>query len=516
MVKYTNPILPGFYPDPSVCRVGDTFYLVNSSFAYYPGVPIHESKDLVHWRQIGNILDRPDNLPLYDVHHSGGIYAPTIRYHEGVFYMITTNIGNRGNFVVTASNPAGPWSEPHWLEGADGIDPSLFFDDDGKCYYCGTKGAPDEKYFGDNVIYIRELDLNTFKLVGEEYHAWRGALKNVEWPEGPHIYKKDGWYYVMIAEAGTSIDHAVTIARSRSLSEPFTGCKHNPVLTHRHLGEAFPVSAVGHADLVDDGKGNWYCVCLAMRKCDGVTNTGRETFLCRVTWEDGWPVFNAGEGKLLDCGELPLEEYRYPDGELGGYDASLSIDMQADKLPYKAVTLHTPDEDYCTIGNGCLSLKCGANPIRAEKFVSYVGIRIPSMHYAVKTDMEFCPNGREEAGLVLLQSNFFHIRLVLGCFDGQRELRLINSTREGESVLFAAKVSGSRYCLGFRQDGQKVVFSAEGADIEYCSEPIDTHHLSTEIAGGFVGCTAGMFASSNTGDTEQKANRAKFYAFDMK
>ncbi len=513
MVKYVNPILPGFYPDPSICRVGDTFYLVNSSFTYYPGVPIHESKDLVHWRQIGNVLDRPENLPLYDVYHSGGIYAPTIRYHEGTWYMITTNIGNLGNFIVTASKPEGPWSEPHLLEGADGIDPSLFFDDDGRCYYCGTKGRENGKYFGDNVIYIREIDLNTFRFIGEEYHAWYGALKEVEWPEGPHIYKKDGWYYVMIAEAGTGIDHAITIARSRSLTEPFVGCKHNPVLTHRHLGEAFPVSAVGHADLVDDEDGNWYAVCLAMRKCDGVTNTGRETFVCRVTWEDGWPVFNAGEGRLLEKGSLPLEEYRYNDGELGGYEADMTLDMNAKALPFKAVTLHTPDEGFAKIGDGKLSLICGTNPIRAEKFVSYVGFRITSMHYEAEADMEFVPEEGEEAGIVLLQSNFFHIRSVISRQNGKNYARVIYSNQEGEQDILCKEVTKTRYRFGISQNAQSAVFTIDGEDASYSTGEIDTHALSTEIAGGFVGCTVGVFASANG---KESANRADFFAFSMK
>lgn len=513
MVKYVNPILPGFYPDPSICRVGDTFYLVNSSFAYYPGVPIHESKDLVHWRQIGNVLDRPENLPLYDVYHSGGIYAPTIRYHEGTWYMITTNIGNRGNFIVTASKPEGPWSEPHWLEGADGIDPSLFFDDDGRCYYCGTKGRENGRYFGDNVIYIREIDLNTFTFVGEEYHAWYGALKEVEWPEGPHIYKKDGWYYIMIAEAGTSIDHAITVARSRSLTEPFTGCKHNPVLTHRHLGEAYPVSAVGHADLVDDGNGNWYAVCLAMRKCDGVTNTGRETFLCRVTWEDGWPVFNAGEGRLLGKGSLPLEEYRYESGELGGYEADMTLSMNDKKLPFKAVTLHTPEEGFAKIGDGKLSLLCGTNPIRAEKFVSYVGFRITSMHYEAEAEMEFVPNDNEEAGLVLLQSNFFHIRAIISAENGRRYARVIYSNHDGENDILRKEVTKNRYRFGISQNGQSAVFTIDGEDVSLSTGEVDTHSLSTEIAGGFVGCTVGVFASANG---KESTNRAEFFSFSMK
>ena len=169
MVTVKNPILMGFYPDPSICRKGEDYYIVNSSFVYAPGVPIFHSRDLAHWEQIGNILDRPSQLPVAGADISDGIYAPTIRYHDGLFYMITTNVTHGNNFIVTAENPEGPWSEPYYLgDDAPGIDPSLFFDDDGKCYYCGTRPNPEGvRYNGDWEIWIQELDLKTMKLVGE-------------------------------------------------------------------------------------------------------------------------------------------------------------------------------------------------------------------------------------------------------------------------------------------------------------------------------------------------------------
>ena len=198
MVIANNPILKGFYPDPSICRKGDDFYLVCSSFVYAPGVPIFHTKDLAHFEQIGNILDRESQLPLSgDI--SRGIFAPTIREHNGIFYMITTNVSSGGNFIVTAKDPAGPWSEPYYLgeDEAPGIDPSLFFDDDGKCYYVGTRPNPEGvRYNGDWEIWVQELDLEQMKLVGSSMAIWKGALKDVIWPEGPHLYKKDGYYYL--------------------------------------------------------------------------------------------------------------------------------------------------------------------------------------------------------------------------------------------------------------------------------------------------------------------------------
>lgn len=262
MVTANNPILSGFYPDPSICRAGDDYYIVNSSFVYAPGVPIFHSRDLAHWEQIGNILNRKEQLPVEGSEISRGIFAPTIRYHEGLFYMITTNVSYGGNFIVTAKKPEGPWSDPYYLgEEAAGIDPSLFFDEDGKCYYCGTRPNPEGvRYNGDWEIWVQELDLNTMKLTGESMTIWKGAVKDCIWPEGPHIYKIGEYYYLMHAEGGTGPEHSISVARSRKLFQWFEGCPRNPIFTHRNLGMDYPVIYAGHGDLVDDGHGNWYTI----------------------------------------------------------------------------------------------------------------------------------------------------------------------------------------------------------------------------------------------------------------
>lgn len=286
--------------------------MVNSSFAYFPGIPVFHSRDLAHWEQIGNALDREEQLPLSGSEISRGIFAPTIRYHEGTYYIITTNVDHGGNFVITAQDPKGPWSVPHYLgDAAEGIDPSLFFDEDGKCYYVGTRPNPSGvRHNGDWEIWIEELDLHAMCLKGAGTAVWKGALKDCIWPEGPHLYKKDGWYYLMIAEGGTGPEHSISIARSRSLREWFCGCKRNPIFTHRNLGRDYPVIYAGHGDLVDDADGNWYVVMLASRPCEGHCSIGRETFLAKVEWEDGWPVINPGIGHLTEKTELPISEYR--------------------------------------------------------------------------------------------------------------------------------------------------------------------------------------------------------------
>ncbi|MEO8254329.1 MAG: glycoside hydrolase family 43 protein, partial [Flavobacterium sp.] len=209
-VNFQNPILPGFYPDPSICRVGDDFYMVNSTFGYFPGVPIFKSKNLVNWKQIGYVLSRKEQLPLAKAKTTEGIFAPTIRYHDGLFYMITTNFSDKGNFYVTAKDPDGEWSDPIWIE-TPGIDPSLYFDESGKVYVTSTQNWGAIK----NGIVMSEIDIKTGKLLTPPVTIWKGTGNR--YPEGPHTYKKDGFYYLMIAEGGTEYGHSVTIARSKNI-----------------------------------------------------------------------------------------------------------------------------------------------------------------------------------------------------------------------------------------------------------------------------------------------------------
>lgn len=298
-----NPVLPGCHPDPSVCRVGADFYLVTSTFEYFPGIPVFHSRDLVHWRPVGHVLDRPSQVDLGTVASSEGIFAATIRHHRGRFYVVTTLVGGSGRggtFVVSATDPAGPWSDPVWLDDAPGIDPSLFFDDDGRAWCTGTRLAEPGEWEGQTDVWLREFDTAALTLTGPEHLLWRGALHGAVWAEGPHLYKVDGRYYLLAAEGGTEHGHAVSVARADHVTGPYTGNPANPVFTHRHLGRDFPVVGVGHADLVRTAEGQWWAVLLGSRPYGGYhPNLGRETFLVPVRWEDGWPLFAPGAGTTL-------------------------------------------------------------------------------------------------------------------------------------------------------------------------------------------------------------------------
>ncbi len=512
MAKYKNPVLRGFYPDPSICRVGDTFYMVNSTFAYFPGVPVFFSKNLGDWKQIGNVLDRKSQLPLENCGHSEGIYAPSIRYSGGKYYLITTNVGAGGNFVVAAEHPEGPWSEPHYLgEEAKGIDPSLFFDEDGTCWYIGQRqNSRGSAYFGDCEIWIRRMNTEKFVLEGEEYVVLYGFQKKAVWPEGPHLYKKDGYYYILHAEGGTEENHCVVAARSRKVTGPYEYCPFNPILTHRHLGKKAAVTCVGHGDLVDDGHGNWYMVVLGCRLQNGYTLLGRETFLARVEWENDWPVVNPGVGMLEELVEIPGElenEPKKPDGSEKIYH------FREKKLPLEFVMLRNHSDGAITLDEreGYLRLNMEQATLKEKKAPSYVGIRQQSRDFCVKTEMELhCSKEKDCAGLVYLQDNENHIRFEISERNGKKYFCVISCQKGADRVsgeMISEGDTGNRIFLCIKVNGLQASFYWEKAqnrekgsclkDWNCVAENVDIRHMSTEIAGGFTGCTAGMYASSN-------------------
>ena len=308
--NFTNPILRGGHPDPSICRVGNDFYIVNSSFEYFPALPIHHSTDLVNWELVGYGLDRASQVfspvNLVDVQQQGGIHAPSIRYHKGLFYIVVTNVYSPKdpsketemvNFIITAEDPSGPWSDPHIIANAPGIDPDIFFDEDGSVWFVGTHDVGDPNKNGIGEIWVQELDLNSWELKGERFSVWAGACGGC-CVEGPHIYKRDGMYYLMVAEGGTSRNHSVMMAISDNIRGPYQSNPKNPILTSRHLSNNNWVHSTGHADLVELQDGRWYMVALGIRNdLMGTSNMGRESHLIPVNWEtavSGWEEVEDG------------------------------------------------------------------------------------------------------------------------------------------------------------------------------------------------------------------------------
>ncbi len=506
MKTFSNPILPGFYPDPSICRVGDDYYLVTSTFEYFPGIPIFHSKDLVHWRQIGHVLDRATQLDLDGVRPSQGVFAPTIRYHEGIFYVINTNVGKKGNFIVTATDPAGPWSEPYWLE-SEGIDPSLFFDDDGKAYYTGTRPVREgAAYFGNWEIWLQEFDTATMQLKGETHSLWRGALRDAVWPEGPHIYKVNGTYYLMISEGGTGPDHALSIARSEHIAGPYKGYPRNPILTHRHLGNDYPIVNVGHGDIVETQHGEWWMVLLASRPYGGYyRNLGRETFLVPFVWEDGWPVIKPGKG-IVELEETAphLPEHRWLAPPACDHFEAGTLDMQW-------ILARTPRDEFYSLDarKGHLRLKLRPQTLTENANPSLVCRRQQHIDFTARTKMEFTPQAEHEsAGLALLQSSLYNFRFEYVKSDGELYVQLAKCHNGVEEILARKPYKADILYLTVTANGQDYSFYYGSAPDEHLplAEQVDGRILSTDVAGGFVGACLGMYASSNGKESDNAAD----------
>ncbi len=513
MVIAKNPILKGFYPDPSICRAGDDYYIVNSSFVYAPGVPIFHSKDLAHFEQVGHVLETETQNAVFG-EISRGIFAPTIRYHEGVFYMITTNIDNGGIFLVTSKKPEGPWSEPYYLgeDEAPGFDPDIFFDDDGKCYLVGSRPNPEGvRYNGDWEIWVRELNLSTMKLVGEGMAIWKGAVKDVIWPEGPHMYKIDGYYYLLHAEGGTGPEHAISVARSKELFKWFEGCPRNPIFTHRNFGKDYPIIYAGHGDLVDDKDGNWYMVMLASRPCKKHCSLGRETFLAKVEWEDGWPVINRGEAKLTDTVELPFEEVRFAK-EVQSHD---EMNFNTDKLDDRFVGISKRNTDIYSLTErkGFLRLYTRKERIEDMCYPSYLGLRQKDYGFRVNSGVDFEPKSDNEAGgIVLFQNHENHLAVEITQKSGKKIL-VIREYIKGQNafVTECEEIPEGLLNIELRAKSQVAsIYIEVNGEYKLVKDNISLLPYTTEEAGGFVGCTIGMYTSSNGKKSESYCDFAWF------
>ena len=508
--NFQNPILPGFHPDPSITRVGDDYYLVNSSFNMFPGIPIFHSKDLVNWQQIGNVLDRPEQLMMKNPGNGGGIWAPTIRYHQGLYYVIVTckqcinSCGCGDNFYVTATDPKGPWSNPIWVDKSYGIDPTIFWDDDGKSYYIGSThdvGGP-QQWNSQDRIYISEIDLKTGKLLTEPIILTTGHAANAKFAEGPHIYKIKNKYVLMISEGGTWNNHAITTFEANKVTGPYTPTQVNPVLTHRHLGANYPVTTVGHADLVQTPNGDWWSVMLACRPIDGQYYLGRETFLTPVTFEGTTPIFNPGKGQVL------LQDKR-PNLPWTPFEKRTKDDFDGDKLGFEWNFIRTPLEKWYAIKDGKLQLNLRPEKITEKNNPSFVGRRLEYLQSSASTKINFKTiKDNEVAGLVALQNENYQYQL-LKTKDSIVLLKVFNEDKKKQSIQKVASVPYAldEVFLKMENDNMKLRFYFGAKESKYIQigQDQDANVLSTGFAGGFIGAYVGMYASSNGQKTNNTA-----------
>jgi len=507
--QYRNPILAGFYPDPSICRRGDDYFLVNSSFSYYPGVPIFHSRDLVNWKQIGHVLDRPSQLKLDGLGLSAGVYAPAIEYNASnqTFYLINTIIGGIGNFVVKTRDPFQSWGEPIRVPELNGMDPSFFFDEDGKAYivHCGIPVGP-PKWDGHRAIWLHEYNTTTDKITGKGSIIADGGADTTQhpiWLEGPHLYKIKGTYYLMAAEGGTSEGHSEVIFKSDKVGGPYVAWKKNPILTQRNLPKVRDnkVSCTGHADLLQMANGEWMAVFLGCRPYgDEYYNTGRETFLLPVRWEEGFPVI-LDHGKAVP--QVVSKMTLVPGGDLLTGNFVWRDEFDKPLLDLKWNMLRTPRERWWEVKDGNISLE--ALPRSLDQLVNpaFLGRRQQHLNYEAETAVKFVPkSGNELAGLVYFQNekNYFvvgptlrngKLLLVLKGVTGgvAKEWKVIEipSGSIGEEILLSLRVKKGEASFYFGEKGKKRIALAEKVDVT---------SLSTKKGGGFVGAYVGLYATS--------------------
>ncbi len=506
---FNNPILPGYHPDPSICRVGEEYYMVNSSFEWWPCMPIHRSRDLVNWELVGYGKVDPAKLPVREgTGDSGGIFAATIRHHDGLFYLITTMIGGKGNFYITAEDPTGEWSDPVWL-GSEGIDPSLFWDEDGKCYYVGH-GHPDNPFRGAGhcCSWVQELDTEKGMLVGEKHDISEGHAINASYAEGPHIYKKDGKYVLTVAEGGTGFTHSITQHYSDHIFGPYTPSHINPIITHRHLGQDEHFQCIGHTDIVETQNGDWYMVALGVRNYDGQSYLARETFLTPMKWEKYYGglsmVVNPGVGRVLEADKRPNLPW-----------SPVPVDptrdeFEGDELALKWNMLRSPLEKWYELKDGELTLD--VRPQSASEFVnpSLLAQRIQSIAFTTSTRLDFkSRKENEQAGIILYRDSKSY------CTFTKRGDKLVVSLKLDDVMEELAVVEAPKgeVILTVKADDKTLSFFYGKVD-----EPLERIDVTTPLkvigsrhGGQFNGPMVGVYATSNG---EKSRAKATFKWFD--
>jgi alpha-N-arabinofuranosidase len=514
--SYRNPILAGFYPDPSITRAGGHYYLVNSTFTYFPGIAVFESTDLIHWRQIGNVIDRPSELTFDGLSVSRGLFAPTIRFRHGVYYVLNTAVDAGGNYLSIANDPAGPWSDPIWLPQLDGIDPSLFFDDDGRSYLVNNGPPPGKPHYeGHRAIWMQQFDLATRRLIGPRRVLVNGGVNIANkpvWIEGPHLYKRRGWYYLMCAEGGTSTQHSEVVLRSHSPWGPFRPYPGNPILTQRDLAadRTDAIADAGHADLVEAADGRWWAVFLAVRTYDAVHyNLGRETFLLPVTWKDDWPVI------LPHGATIPYQAAATTDAAGNAGPAASAAptsgnfswrdDFNAATLQSAWLQVRTPKAPWLDLQSrpGWLTIHALPASLDTLSNPSFLARRQQHMNFEASTALELADGGGIAAGIAVFQNERYWYFLGARRHGGQLQIFLEKDTGYGAAVVATATSAAAAPANGIALTKFKVTAQARRYSFFYSTgsgewqtllEDDDGVFLSTDVAGGFTGTVLGPYA----------------------
>ncbi len=463
-----NPVLRGFNPDPCITRAGDDFYIATSTFEWFPGVQIHHSRNLVNWRLLTRPLTRRSQLDMRGNPDSGGVWAPALSYHDGLFYLIYTDVKTWGtghrfkdthNYLVTAPDVMGPWSEPTYLNSS-GFDPSLFHDDDGRKWFVNMLHDHRQGRTQFAGIVLQEFCPQEKKLIGPVRNIFKGT--EIGLVEGPHLYKKEGWYYLVTAEGGTSYEHAVTVTRSGALTGPFEVHPDNPLVTSKGNPELY-LQKAGHGSLVETQSGDWYLAHLCGRPLTplGACNLGRETALQKITWEGGWPRLEGGGNRPEARVAAPkLPEHTFlAEPETDDFSSdTLSLHWQSVRIPVS--------EDWLTLSERPGFLRLYGRESLASRFdQSLIARRLQAHHAEAETCLEFDPEHFQQmAGLAAYYhtDNWVYLRVSRDEQMGKTLNLLRYENRHYDEPLEAEVSIGDA-----EQVYLKLVFSAEVFHFEY-------------------------------------------------
>ncbi|KAA8482470.1 alpha-N-arabinofuranosidase [Arcticibacter tournemirensis] len=511
--EFYTPLLQGCYPDPSITRKGNDYYLVNSSFAFFPGVPIFHSNDLVNWKQLGHVLDRPSQLKVQDAGISAGIYAPDIKYNPNndTFYMITTQFaGGIGNMVVKTKDPAKGWSDPIKLQ-FEGIDPSLFFDDNGKAYVVHNDAPPKGKalYEGHRVIKIWEYDVQNDRVVpGTDKIIVDGGVDISQkpiWIEGPHIYKKNGRYYLMCAEGGTGGWHSEVIFVSDKPTGPFIPANNNPILTQRYfpVNRANKVDWAGHADLVEGPGGKYYGVFLAIRpnETNRVT-TGRGTFILPVDWTGEFPVFENGLIPLKTKLKSPagVKNLTGQNGFFPNGNFTFTDNFAEKVLDYRWIGVRGPREDFISLTKNGLKINPYKQNIKAVAPTSTLFYRQQHNTFDATVTVKYVPQSEKDlAGIVCYQRETFNY--VFGLTKkGNENYLVLARTEKGKTTIIGSEKIDIRKPVQLqvvaKGDNYQFNYSTDKQQFKNVGGTVSGDILSTDVAGGFTGSLIGLYATA--------------------
>lgn len=485
-IQYYNPIIKGFYPDPSICRVNQDYYLVTSSFEYLPGVPLFHSQNLIDWEQIGHCLTNDSQIDLINTPCSGGIFAPTIRYYHGTFYMITTNI-TKGNFIVATDDLDKGFGDPIWLD-IKGIDPSLYFE--------GDKVYVQNANFNETGHFIQqcEIDIHTGEILKGPIEISRGCGgRDVE---APHIYHINKFYYLVCAEGGTREGHMVTLQRSQNIYGPFEPCPYNPILSHRDYAQE-KLQSVGHADLFEDHEGHWWLVALATRPYKHHHTLGRETILLPVEWNDGWPIVKGGYAKeIVNC-----------EGIEQGIQASNSFydNFEETSLGYQYHTIRQFIKDNYKVGNHQCILYGNQTTLNTLATPVFIATRQTEYECVFETKLDTNLKIDDQAGLSIFMDYMHHMEI--GIMNQEGQLFVYVKKTVADIVAFQ-KIAYrfSTIILGIEANQQFYNFYYVNNHEKVYIDKTYIKHLSSETSfSPFTGVFCGMFIEGT--------GQAKFHYF---